>query len=188
MELFIAAYIALVASSGFCGHKFGKAYKSKLKRLGYVSTEPELYGEEANLQKNVNRIKSIICYLIPLLNLLPFFMVFWFESFSDSVINTGLRDGNLREVTPEELKDEPEEGYLQRRIEEVKKFQSEMGHKNIPRTYTELSCDERIAVLLHELQLAYEEKAERDGIDLTEVQPLLEEMPSNNAPKSLKKV
>lgn len=187
IEMIIAAYMALVGGAYFCGEKFDKAYASKLKRLGYVSTEPELYGDEAKLENTMNFIKAMICYMIPFINLVPYFIIFGFESFSDSVIKSDLREGKLRQVTPEELNPKPEEGYLQRRIEEVKKFQLEMGKKNVPRTYSELSYDEKIDVLLHELELAYQEKAEAEGIDLTEVEQVYEPMADNTVPKGLKK-
>lgn len=187
MEYLIGGYIALIASSYACGNYFDKAYYSKLKRLGYVSTEPELYEEEAKLEHVMNFIKTLLICSIPIINLVPIFLLFAFEGFSDSVINSDLREGKLRQVTPEELNPKQEEGYLQRRIAEVKQFQLEMGKKNVPRTYSELSYDEKIDVLLHELRLAYEEKAKAEGIDLTVIEPLLEEMPSTGGQKGLKK-
>ncbi len=187
MEFVIAAYITLALSSYASGEFFDKAYYSKVKRLGYVSTEPELYDEEAKLHNLMNWIKTLLICAVPLVNLVPIVLIFAFDSISDSEIKSAISEGKLRKVTDEELSPKPEEGYLQRRIEEVKKFQLEKGNKNTPRTYSELSYDEKIDILLHELQLAYEEKAEAEGIDLAEVQPIYEAMPANTAPKSLKK-
>lgn len=186
MEYAIAGYLALSALSYYCGIRFDKAYASKLKRLGYISTEPELYGDEAKLEQHMNFIKSIICYLIPLINLIPLFITFGFESFTDSMIRDEVREGKLKKVDASELKDD-DPGYLQRRIEELKEFQEEMGKKNIPKTYSELSYDEKIDVLLHELQLAYAEKAAAEGIDLEQVQPIIEDMPNTEKAKGLQK-
>ncbi len=186
--LLIGAYLALISSSYASLTWLDKAYSSKIKRLGYISTEPELYGDEAKLEHTMETIKSWIMCAVPLINLVPIFMLFAFEGFSNSTINSELKEGKLRKVTYEELKTKPEEGYLQKRIEEVRQFQLEVGYKNIPRPYSELSNDERIALLLQELQLAYEKKAREEGFDLTEVEPILEAMPTNTAPKALKKI
>ncbi len=185
--LLIGAYLALVGSSYVSGKFVDKAYFSKLKRLGYISTEPELHGDEAKLEHVTDFIKNLLLCATPILNFIPIIVLFAFEACSDSTINSELSEGKLRKVTEEELKQNSEEGYLQKRIEEVRQFQMTMGHKNIPRPYSELSNDERIALLLQELQLAYEKKAIEEGIDLTEAAPILEAMPGNNEPKGLKK-
>ncbi len=187
MEFIIGGYLALMASSYACGKIFDKAYDVKLKRLGYISTEPELYGWEARIRNVKSFLGDLSMCFVPFLNFLSIFMLFTFEDFSDSMIRRELQEKSIKKIDPKELKQTPEEGYLQRRIAEVKKFQSEMGHKNVPRPYSELSYDEKIDLLLQELRFAYEEKAKAEGIDLTEVEHILEAMPSDSTPKSLKK-
>lgn len=186
MMIGLAVYLAICAASGVSGICTEVAYRSKLKRLGYISTKPELHGAEKRLDTFMDVVKTLACFLIPIVNIAFIVMLFNFEKFSDDLINSSLKDGNIKKVDLEELtSDEP--GYLQKRIEEIKKFQMEMGKKNIPRTYSEMSYDEKIDVLLHELQLAFEEKAEAEGIDLDSVQPIIEDMPAVSRPKELKK-
>lgn len=179
-------YIAISVISGISGTIFDKALDSKLKRLGYVYTDPELYGAEAKLERFMNFIKNLACYIIPLFNLAPIVMLFSFEKMSDDVVQSGIKNNEIKKVDIEELEG-VEPGYLKRRIEEVKRFQMEMGKKNIPRSYSEMSYDEKIDILLHELQIAFEEKAEAEGIDLDSVQPIIEDMPPAIQTKKLKK-
>lgn len=184
----LGAYLAFGTASYSCFKYIDKAYDAKLKRLGLISTKPDLYDTEKNLVNIASTLKVYLCMLIPIINLIPFFMLFDFENLTDGLINDAKREGKLREIKPEELKgNDQDKDYLRKRIEEVKKFQEQMGHKNIPRSYRELNNREKLALLLHELETVYKDLAEEEGIDLDELPALLGGSSDDDASKKLRK-
>ena len=151
-----------------------KGYIAKKKRLGYVDKTTN----ESTIENIIHFLKNgsllILFTFLPVVNFIFPFALFKFDVLSDNLIKDDAKKGNLIKI--EEL--EPtinKEEYLAKRIAEVKEYQSKLGYKKQVHALSEYSTDEKIAMLLRELELLYEEKAREEGIEVTENKDLSQE-------------
>lgn len=152
----------LISISAEIGSRTLDEYISEqLKQKGYVCIKPPRTKSEQTLHNVQNVCLSLLACWTPLLNIVVS-IALWFgsEEIAKGCVEDAIKKGNW--VKSDELKIENEENnrvYLQERLRELREFQKENSGRIEARGFSDFSVDERIAFLLRELELAYEEKA-----------------------------
>lgn len=169
MECFIALliYILSILFNCIVDNLIDKALEEKIKRLGYVWTEEELGEREKNIFDSAEKIRNIIFNAIPVLSTCDVISNYLdFSEFSDREIKSYLENKMIRPI--DEIVDEKDSALIDEKIHQVIEFRRNLNLKNRVLAYSDYSVDEKIAFLLRELELAYQEKKELYGGDKTE--------------------
>lgn len=133
----------------------------QLKQKGYVYIKPPRTKSEQTINNVQNFCLSLFVCWVPLINIVAS-IAFWFGSkeIVKECVKDSIKKGEWVKADEIEIENkENERAYLQERLRELRKFQKENCGRIEARSFSDFSVDERIAFLLRELEIAYEEKA-----------------------------